>query len=65
MLFWPLQHLRMLRMCQLVPSRRGKNNQTVYMEKSWLAPQGHPTFKASDPSPRVTLPPEPTLQFLI
>ncbi len=31
----------------------------------WLAPQGHPTFKASDPPPRATLPPEPTLQFLM
>ncbi len=33
-------------MCQLVPGRRGKNNQTVYMEKSWLAPQGHPPSPA-------------------
>ncbi len=33
--------------------------------KSWLALQGHPTFKASDPPPRATLPPEPTLQILI
>ena len=24
------------------------------MEKSWPAPQGHPTFKASNPPPRVT-----------
>ncbi len=63
--FGRLKHLRMLRMCQLVLGRGGKNIQTVYMEKSLLAPQGHPTFKASDPPPRVTLPSEPTLQFLI
>ena len=28
----------------------------VFMETIWLAPQGHPTFKASDPLLRVTLP---------
>ena len=37
----------------------------VYMEKNWLAPQGHPTFKASNPPPRVTLTSEPTLRFLV
>ena len=39
-----------------------KNSQSVYMEKIWLTPQGHPTFKASNPPPRVALPLEPTLR---
>ena len=33
------------------------------MEKSWPAPQGHPTFKASNPPPRVTLAPSQLCDF--
>ena len=33
---------------KLVPGRRGTNSQSVYMENIWLAPQGHPTYKASE-----------------
>ena len=55
---WPSQNLalsasRMLFMSRLVPGRRGKNSQSVYM----VRPQGDPTFKASNPPPRVTLHP--------
>ena len=47
---------RMLYMSRLVPGMWNINSRSVYMEKSWPAPQGHPTFKASTLHPGLPWP---------
>ena len=46
-----------------VMSCLGQRRQSVYMRKSWLAPQGYARFKASDPPSRVTLLPPSQLRL--
>ena len=41
----------------------GQPRQSVFMRKSWLAPQSYASFKASDPPSRVTLPPSQPCPF--
>ena len=58
---WPSR----VRACSICPDLSLVGETTIAKVFTWNPPQGHPTFKASNPPPRVTLPPEPTLRFLM
>ena len=56
--------VRMLCVAWLDPAGRVDSLETVYMRKSWLAPQGHPVLPTEWPYPQGhPTPPEPGLQF--
>ena len=49
---WPSR----VRVCSICPDLSLVGETTIAKVFTWNPPQGHPTFKASNPPPRVTLP---------
>ena len=52
-----------VRACSICPNLSLLGEAKCLYGENWLAPQGHPTFKESDPPPRVTLLPTQLCNF--